>query len=547
MLRDYQKNALEQLSQALKKDPACNPILVMPTGSGKSHIIAAICERVHMRNPRARILILAHVKELLLQNYEKILLHYPMADIGLYSAGLNKRENDKAIVVAGIQSIQQDPSKMGDFDLILIDECHLVNNELTGGYRKTIQYYSKKKAISIIGFTATPYRLGQGALTSGPDAIFKTIIDPISIESLVENGYLVPLSSKAPTSFDLSGLKLRGGEFIDEELQKVVDSQENNAIACDRIIDIGLSQGRKCWLIFCVGVAHAEKIYNLMTQKGIASGLILGETEKAIRTKLINKAKEGQLRCLINANVLTTGFDAPIIDMIVLLRPTMSTGLYVQSLGRGMRPNPGKQNCLVLDFVGNVCRHGPIDAINYNKQCVKKEGEAPVKLCPDCNEIVHLARKTCTSCGHVFTAKENEKFTLVLRDDPIMKSDEHTFLVSHWVSFAAKSRKTGLWMVCLNYYDSTTAINPKLVEYILCNHRGFAYEKAMELLHELFLEGGGGEESYYMELEDGQDTDTPMSYAERLAEIITMRLSPPKMVVYTKVGKYRKIVRRIWQ
>ncbi len=155
--------------------------------------------------------------------------------------------------------------------------------------------------------------------------------------------------------------------------------------------------------MFCAGVRHAEHVRDAIQGRGYACEAILGETASAERDRVIAAFKRGEIRCLTNANVLTTGFNAPGVDLIAMLRPTKSVGLYVQMIGRGTRLSPGKDNCLVLDFAGNIEGHGPIDRIDGRKR--KKddqEGTAPVKACPDCQTIVHASIRACPGCGYEF-------------------------------------------------------------------------------------------------------------------------------------------------
>jgi DNA repair protein RadD len=173
-----------------------------------------------------------------------------------------------------------------------------------------------------------------------------------------------------------------------------------NAAAVDEIVKLGEDRGS--WLIFCSGVQHAEHIRDEIRSRGIECEAVLGETTSTARDRILTNFKAGRLRALTNANVLTTGFDAPGVDLIGLLRPTKSVGLYVQMLGRGTRLAEGKENCLILDFAGNTARHGPLDTVDGRTRKDPGEGDAPVKECPECQTICHASVRECPSCGFQF-------------------------------------------------------------------------------------------------------------------------------------------------
>lgn len=202
-------------------------------------------------------------------------------------------------------------------------------------------------SLRVVGLTATPYRLGHGYITDKP-AIFDALIQPVSIEELIFKGYLSTLRSKLTiTKLEVDGVHKRGGEYIEAELQAKVDTTDKNALVVAEIIKLGAE--RKSWLIFCAGVAHAHHIKEALTEQGIVAECVTGDTPPAQRDRILREFKAGRIQALTNANVLTTGFDAPMIDLIAMLRPTMSPGLYVQMAGRGLRIADGKTDCLVLE------------------------------------------------------------------------------------------------------------------------------------------------------------------------------------------------------
>ena len=206
MLRDYQQRSINQLYKWLGEN-AGNVCLVLPTGAGKSHVIAALCKDAIQNWPETRILMLTHVKELIEQNAEKMRQHWPNAPMGIYSASIGQKILGEPITFAGIQSIRKHADKIGLVDLIIIDECHLVNHNDEGGYRSLIAELVRiNPALRVIGLTATPFRLGHGLITDKP-AIFDALLEPVTIEELITKGHLMPLRSKVTTTqLDTTGV-----------------------------------------------------------------------------------------------------------------------------------------------------------------------------------------------------------------------------------------------------------------------------------------------------------------------------------------------------
>ena len=256
----------------------------------------------------------------------------------------------------------------------------------------------------MIGFTATPYRLDSGMLHQGDERLFTDIAYEVSIRDLIDQGYLCPLVSKATdVELDVAGVGSRGGEFIAGQLQAAVDRDSITKAAIDEVMAYG--EDRRSWLVFCSGVAHATHVAEAIRERGVSCATIFGDTPAAERDRIIAAFKRGEIRALASMGVLTTGFNAPAVDLIAMLRPTKSAGLYVQMAGRGTRLAPGKDNCLVLDFAGNVARHGPVDAVTP-KRPGEADGAPPTKICPDCDSILAAALRQCPDCGHLFPAPE---------------------------------------------------------------------------------------------------------------------------------------------
>jgi DNA repair protein RadD len=363
-------------------------------------------------------LILAHVKELLEQAADKLRAVCPEVKFGVYSAGLKRRDTEHAVIIAGIQSVYRRACELDAFDLVIVDEAHLIPTSGDGMYR---QFLAEAKAVNphvrVIGLTATPFRLDSGPICS-PEHFLNAICYEIGVKELIRDGYLCPLITKAGlTKVDTSALHVRGGEFVAEEVEQLMDQDGLVQAACREIVDH--TQGRDKCLIFAAGVAHGRHVVQVLReQHGIECGFVCGDTPSGERADLIARFRDEPrrdlfqhepLKYLCNVNVLTTGFDAPNVDCVALLRPTMSPGLFYQMTGRGFRLYPGKANCLVLDFGGNVLRHGPVDQLKIKDKASSGTGEAPAKECPECHSVIAAGYSTCPDCGYEFPPPERQR------------------------------------------------------------------------------------------------------------------------------------------
>ena len=526
MLRDYQQRAIDHLYQWFRNGNEGNPCLVLPTGSGKSHIVAALCKDALQNWPETRVLMLTHVKELIEQNAEKMRLHWPGAPMGIYSASIGRRQLGEPITFAGIQSVRDKAHLIGHVDLVIIDECHLVGHKDEGGYRRLLADLKDINSnLRVVGLTATPWRLGHGLITDAP-AIFSDLIEPVSIDELVKRKFLAPLRSKVTAErLDVSGVRKRGGEYIEAELQAAVDNEaQNRAIVQEVIARAG---DRKAWLFFCAGVRHAENVRDVLQSFGIVAECVTGDTPKAERERILTLYKAGKIRALTNANVLTTGFDYPDIDLVAMLRPTMSPSLYVQMAGRGMRPKSHTDHCLVLDFAGVVATHGPITAVQPPKNAGSGNGEVPVKLCEACNELCPISARKCPACGAPFP--EPEKKPLTLHVDDIMGIEGTEMLVRSWIWRKHTSKTSGKEMFAVTYYGALS--DRPVTEYLTVTHDGYAGEKAIRTFMDMARKSGA-----------------PIGSHEDLDECskIMTQSKPPGVVEYRKEGKFVRVINREW-
>jgi len=419
-LRPYQNAAVDAVWNHLRvRDD--NPCVVIPTAGGKSLVIAELCRQAVL-NWQARVLVLTHIRELVSQNAAKLVALLGPEMVGVYSAGLKSRDTEHPVITAGIQSVYRRACELGRFDMAIIDEAHLIppdkGSELNGEgmYRRFIADALKENpGLRVLGLTATPWRMACGEICS-PKNVLNSICYEIGVKDLIEQGYLSRLVSRAGRErADTTHLHIRAGEFMADEAESLMDADALVQSAVGEIIEA--TADRNACLIFAAGIKHGEHIARMFKEAhGIECGFVTGQTPFKERDRLIARFcgvqtdglfSDPPLKYLCNVNVLTTGFDAPHIDCIAMLRPTMSPGLYYQEVGRGFRIHPGKENCLVLDFADNVLRHGPVDMIKAGDR-PKGDGEAPCKCCPSCRSIIFAGYATCPECGYVFPKSETK-------------------------------------------------------------------------------------------------------------------------------------------
>lgn len=355
-LRPYQADSVKSVIHYFRKHqtPA---VLVLPTGAGKSLVIAELA-----RLAKGRVLVLAHVKELVEQNHEKYEGYGLKGSI--FSAGLGRKETDQQVVFASVQSVVRNlDSFSNQFSLLVIDECHRVPDEKTSSYQKVITHLRENNSgIKVLGLTATPYRLGmgwiyqyhtRGQVRSEEPRFFRDCIFELPIRYLLDEGFLTPARMiDAPVlSYDFSQLKPAStGRYKEAELDMVIEQSKR---ATPQIVDqiIHLAQDKLGIMVFAATVRHAQEILGLLPEGEAA--IVIGDTPTLERDQIINDFKERKIKFLVNVSVLTTGFDAPHVDLIAILRPTESISLYQQIVGRGLRLSSGKKECLVLDYAGN--------------------------------------------------------------------------------------------------------------------------------------------------------------------------------------------------
>ncbi|MEN9556461.1 MAG: hypothetical protein RLZZ232_2747 [Planctomycetota bacterium] len=476
-LRPYQQEAIASVYEHLRTRDD-NPCVVLPTGSGKTPVMATIC-RDAVKNWRGRVLILAHVKELLEQSAEKLRLVCPEIPFGIFSASMKKRDTDASVTVAGIQSIYKRACELGPIDLVLVDEAHMIAVDGEGMYR---QFLKDSRTVCphqrVVGFTATPFRLKSGLICT-PDHFLNHVCYEVGVRELIVQGYLSPLITKAGRrKVDTSSVQVRGGEFVPGLLESLMDEPQLVEAACAETIQ--LAADRTSILIFATGIQHGRHVVDTLHARfGVECGFVTGNTPVPERDQLLKRFKSKELRFLCNVNVLTTGFDAPGVDCVVLLRPTMSPGLYYQMVGRGFRLAPGKQDCLILDFGGNVLRHGPVDAINVEARDTGG-GKPPAKECPGCQAVIATGYTACPLCGYTFPPPERKKHDAEATNAGILtgQADVQRYEVLDVYYRIHRKKDGGPNAIPTMRVDYQLGLNHWQSEFVCFEHKDFPRQKA---------------------------------------------------------------------
>lgn len=375
-LRDYQKEALDKILWAKNNNLEGNDLVVLPTGAGKSIVIA------HLANALDEpILILQPGKEILEQNYAKLAQYVDESQIGVYSASMNEK-TIRHFTFATIGSIYKNAELFKHFKLVIIDECHLVNPKNLGGmFTKFLKGIGNPKCV---GLTATPYRMDisykmeKGAGYMGTDQLtaytttklinrmkgffWARILFNLNVSELIKRGYLVPLEYIDQSIFDHSEIPMNKS-LSEFDLEKYEVMLATRAEKIQNAIKFGMDNFKSV-LVFCSSVRQAINLSNQTP----GSAVVTAKTPPKQRDKIINDFRSGSNKIVFNVGVLTLGFDHPALDCIILLRPTRSIGLYYQMLGRGVRIAEGKTKCTIIDLTSTVRNLGKVETIRLDKQ-----------------------------------------------------------------------------------------------------------------------------------------------------------------------------------
>lgn len=400
-LRWYQQEAVEAVYEAMARGVR-RPAIVAPTGSGKSRIIGQLCADAASDGVPA--LVLAHRKELIEQNVAELLQVQPLLRAGVYSAGAGGKDLGRQVTYAGIQSLAR-ARTLPHWGLVIVDEAHMIGRKEATQYQQTLaRIREANPALVTVGLTATPWRMDSGYLVEGDDAPFDDIVYRIGMRTLLDEGHLAPVTARGGSrKIDLGAIKVVRGEF-DGAAMEAACVDVLDAVVAD--VCEALAAGRRAAIVFAASRVTAADLGERFRAAGVTCGVVDDFTGAGERAGIVEAVRTGGLQVVCNVGVLTTGFNAPLIDVVAIVRATMSTSLYVQIVGRGMRPAEGKADCLLLDYGGNVLRHGPVDAPRPIFAGAGGTGEAPQKECLTCKLLVATSTRFCPECGHEWERKE---------------------------------------------------------------------------------------------------------------------------------------------
>ncbi|MDB5294396.1 MAG: type restriction enzyme EcoKI subunit [Phycisphaerales bacterium] len=388
--RPYQSEAMDALDAYLSERPG-NPCVVLPTGAGKTPCMAWTVQRWRASHP-IRALVVAHVPELIVQFEAKLKAVCPDAPVGVLSAKLKRNDRRADILAATIGSVANKILDLDPFDVIMVDEAHRIPLRSEGQYHQLVEHAKlNNPRLRVVAWTATPYRLA-GGLICGPKYVINDVCYSANVKHLIDDGFLCKLRTKVgKREVNTAGIRKSGGDFNQGQLEAA--ALEGVAGIVGEAVDILERENRRSVLFFCCTKEHADKVSKALALYGWACPVIHDGTPDAERTGYAREFVAGNLRALANINILSEGFDAPTVDAVVLIRPTESQGLYYQQVGRGLRTHPSKADCLVLDFAGNVSRHGPLDMLEGNRPAMQ--------TCRACQEHYPKPMGKCPACGWV--------------------------------------------------------------------------------------------------------------------------------------------------
>lgn len=537
-LRSYQQTSIDGLYAWWQKHSAITdcPLLVLPTGAGKSVVIAELVRLLFDTWPEShpRTVVLVPSKELAEQNADKLMRILPShIRVGYYSASLGRKQPDADVIVATIGSIAKSAHLLGNIRCVIIDEAHLVNPDGAGQYRQFLADLARYCVFRVVGFTATPFR-GNGVwLTDGDSPLFTGIAHETPVSELLQAGYLSPLIrpiDAIQSRIDTSGISTSNGDYNIGQLAERVGEYLQSAAeeACQ------LAADRNKWIAFLPTVANAEAFAELLNQRGIPTLVVCGDTPKKEREQRIASFRRGEVRCLVTVLALATGFDVPDVDCIIWLRPTQSPVLYVQGAGRGLRIAEGKQNCLWVDFSDTTERLGPVDGIRGRKRGRKKlDAVAPFAVCGNCgNQVRPASAMECPDCGTTLREPEPEE-SRAASNAAIMahqvQPNINTYPIDR-VSYARHQKPGSPDSLRAEYWCGLRIVAR---EWVCLNHQGFARAKAERWWSARNPEGFGfvpcSVDQAFEWLDDGFELRKPVSIA------------------INESGKYPEIVSHQWE
>lgn len=517
-LYPHQEKATQATFDFFFENSEGQPLIVAPVGSGKSLLIAEFIRRACALYPTTNFIVVSHVTELLIQDAEHLIAQSPLARISFYAQKLGKKSFEGQTIFASINSVYKKAYKIPHtIDIVIIDEAHLISPNAQTMYQSFLKDLKTiNPDLRIIGYTGTNFRATEGRLTEGDGRLFTDVAYQIPMLYLIEKGFLCPLvTPKVNTEMSVHGVKSRNGDYIEGQLQAAVDKDPITKACVDEIMIHG--ETRRKWLIFTAGIEHCKHVMDEIKSRGVTCEMVTGATSIVERNRIVNEYKNGNLRCLVNVGVFTTGFNNPTIDLMAFMRPTRSPVLYVQMGGRGMRTHPSKIDCCLLDFGGVIKELGPIDLIDAQRVGggTGNPGEAPVKLCPNCHAVCFAGVYECQDCGHGFPVTEdlNKKPSNLFALSNQIKPESYNVMS---VGYSLHTKEDKPPSMCVTY----STMSGPFREWICYEHTGYAKERAIKW----------------------HRSRTTSPAPKTVKEALSLSFKEPAVIMVKKSGKYHEII-----
>ncbi len=532
-LRKYQIDALNALDSEFQQSKVALLHAIM--GSGKTVSAVRLINSYYKSRPHFRFVILAHKQELVEQFHKTFLgkSDIPDSDIGICCAGLGKAETKKRVTIATIQSYQK---KEAHTDLLVVDEVHRCGWGNNSQYHNSISFlWEINPDMRVLGLTATPFRLGHGYIYGsnckvGSFNLFPHVTHQIKYAELLAQGYLVPLIGKAELSDamkrDIKGVTVRG-DFLLSDLGDMM-SRPIHISTAKQAIDIHCV-GYRCICVFACTISHAEALVDAI---GEEATIVHSRLSPQARKDNLDKWKSGKARIMVSINILVDGFDFPPMDCLVFARPTMSSALYLQALGRVLRASPNKEHALVVDLTDNTARFGTdIDRVRVSiPKCIEEQNKREnVKTCPECGANVHTALRVC-DCGYPWEYAPQK----IAGDLPDLQSVSYAGAIPEWqavtgfrcVSHTSKDTNKQLGRIILEYGENYT---PQTVSIWLCFADYYS---------------GGAVKGAFQKWQKLSDEPFPQTVGEFM--FLHKSIVPPSEVLVEKTGKWANAIAFNW-
>ena len=405
LLRPRQKEFVERSLVVLRANG--NALGIAPTGAGKTILFSEVISQ-YIKGSPTKTLVLAHRDELTEQNKTKFAWVNPTIETSVYNSKAKSWNGQVTFAMVQTLCLPENIKTMPKIDLLVIDEAH---HAAANSYRTIINHALHLNSECIIfGVTATPNRSDGKGLRE----VFSHVCDQISLGELIRSGHLV-----TPRTFvidvgvktQLSDVKKLGADFDMTAVDQIMNQRPINNAVVDQWLEKG--ENRQT-VVFCSTVQHAEAITQAFINRDVSAETITGQLASSERSNILERYARGDVRVIVNVQVLTEGWDHPPTSCVVLLRPSSAKSTMIQMVGRGLRTvnsehHPGviKSDCIILDFGTSSILHGTLEQ-DVNLDGVETEGISLTMTCPECNAVVPLASQECPMCGCNFRTEKNK-------------------------------------------------------------------------------------------------------------------------------------------